>query len=232
MVASGLMSEKQVFVSNDLKNRSKAQSRIQTANRQAILDGALAVFSTHGFRGATLDQIAAKAGMSKPNLLYYFANKDALYLAVLEETLEVWLKPLADLDPDGDPIGEISTYIDAKVAMAIDKPEASRLFATEVIRGAPLIGDFLRGALKSLVDDKAAILARWIDEGRIAACDPHHLIMMIWAVTQHYADFDVQVRAVLGEGADTGVEPDAATYRAEISDQILNVFLNGLRVGK
>jgi TetR/AcrR family transcriptional regulator len=232
MVASGLMSEKQVFVSNDLKNRPKAQSRIQTANRQAILDGALAVFSTHGFRGATLDQIAAKAGMSKPNLLYYFANKDALYLAVLEETLEVWLKPLADLDPDGDPIGEISTYIDAKVAMALDKPEASRLFATEVIRGAPLIGDFLRGALKSLVDDKAAILARWIDEGRIAACDPHHLIMMIWAVTQHYADFDVQVRAVLGDRGDTGVEPDAATYRAEISDQILNVFLNGLRVGK
>ncbi len=204
----------------------KAPSRIQSANRQAILDGALAVFSTHGFRGATLDQIADRAGMSKPNLLYYFNSKDALYLAVLEQTLDTWLRPLAELDPDGDPLAEISRYIEAKVTMARDEPEASRLFATEVIRGAPLIGDFLRCELKTLVDEKAAILSRWIAEGRIAPVDPRHLIMMIWAVTQHYADFDVQVGAVLGERAG----PERAAHFGAARDEILKVFLNGLKV--
>ena len=208
------------------KTRDREPTRIQTANRQAILDGALAVFSIHGFRGATLDQIADRAGMSKPNLLYYFASKDELYLAVLEQILEAWLRPLSDLNPDGDPISEISRYVEAKVAMARDEPEASRLFATEIIRGAPLIGSFLRGELKNLVDEKAAVLLRWMDEGRIAPVDPRHLIMMIWAVTQHYADFAAQISAVLGEGAG-----GSRTERfADVRTEILSVFLNGLRV--
>ena len=53
--------------------------------------------------------------MTKPNLLYYFPGKEAIYLAVLEDTLEKWLQPLAELDPDGDPVAEIGRYIDAKL---------------------------------------------------------------------------------------------------------------------
>jgi TetR/AcrR family transcriptional regulator len=179
----------------------KKASRIQRKNRKAILAAALEVFAQHGFRGSTIDRIAARAGLSKPNLLYYFPSKEAIYVAVLEDILAFWLEPLAALDRQGDPIEELGRYISAKLRMARTRPEASRLFANEILAGAPLIGDFLAGPLKTLVDEKAAVIAEWIGEGRLRPVDPRHLIMSIWAVTQHYADFDVQVQAVLDQGA-------------------------------
>src|SRR5260221_12158502 len=97
------------------KNRKR--TRIQEANEERILDAALEVFSTYGFRGATVDQIAALARMTKPNLLYYFRRKDDIYLAVLRRTLEMWLQPLEALGADGDPASEIRAYIDRKLEM-------------------------------------------------------------------------------------------------------------------
>jgi TetR/AcrR family transcriptional regulator len=201
----------------------KKATRIQTKNCKAILDAALEVFSAHGFRGATLDQIAIKAGLSKPNLLYYFPSKEAIYVAVLEDTLEEWLQPLKEIDPAGDPVEEIARYIDAKLEMSRTRPEASRLFANEILHGAPAIGDFLRGPLKRLVDEKAAVIESWIGKGRLAPVEPRHLIMMIWAVTQHYADFDVQVRAVLGARTAEANAGNAA------SQTIARIFFDGLR---
>jgi TetR/AcrR family transcriptional regulator len=197
-------------------------TRIQRKNRKALIAAALDVFSEHGFRGATVDRLAAAAGMSKPNLLYYFPSKTAIYVAVLEDTLEEWLRPLAELNPAGDPLAEIGRYIEAKLAMSRERPAASRLFANEVLHGAPMIGGFLRGPLRALVDEKAAVLSQWIAEGRLAPVDPHHLIMMIWAVTQHYADFDAQVRAVLG--ADPAADPTQCAGAT-----IARVFFEGLR---
>ena len=201
----------------------RAGTRIQRKNRTAILDAALEVFSAHGFRGATIDRIAAAAGMSKPNLLYYFPSKEAIYVAVLEHTLAEWLQPLAELDPAGDPIAEIGRYIEAKLEMSRTRPEASKLFANEILHGAPAIGGFLRGPLKQLVDEKAAVISGWIGAGRLAPVDPYHLIFMVWAVTQHYADFDVQVRAVLGE-------IDGVRHPAELAAaSVARLFYDGLR---
>lgn len=174
------------------------KTRIQTQNEELILDAALEVFSVYGFRGSTVDQIAAKCGLSKPNLLYYFRRKEDIYKAVLERTLDTWLEPLRAMDADGEPIAEITAYVTAKLTLAKQKPEASRLFVNEILHGAPAIGDFLTGPLKNLVDEKAAVISGWIAAGKLNPVDPHHLIFAIWAMTQHYADFDVQVRAVLG----------------------------------
>ncbi len=58
------------------------------ANIERILDAALAIFAMDGFAGARIDAIAERAGLSKPNLLYYFRTKADLYLAVLRRTLE------------------------------------------------------------------------------------------------------------------------------------------------
>lgn len=178
--------------------KTRKRTRIQVANEVRILDAGLEVFSTYGFRGATVDQIAALAGMTKPNLLYYFRRKRDIYLAVLERTHEMWLQPLEALAADGDPATELIAYIDRKLEMSRDNPEASRLFAMEIIQGAPVLGAVLSGRLKKLVDEKAAIIRRWVAEGRLAAVDPYHFIFMIWATTQHYADFEVQIRALLG----------------------------------
>jgi TetR/AcrR family transcriptional regulator len=203
--------------------KPQKRTRIQARNRQLILDAALGVFSAYGFRGATLDQIAEAASMSKPNLLYYFRRKEDVYLAVLEHTLDDWLEPLKALDAQGDPIEEIRNYIERKLDMSRTAPEASRLFANEMLHGAPVLGDTLAGPLRELVDEKAAVIRRWVAEGRLAPIDPHHLIFSIWATTQHYADFDVQVRAVLGERS----KGDAHFEDARVFLDAL--FLDGLR---
>ncbi len=195
--------------------KDRAPTRIQRKNRAAILEAALNVFSAHGFRGATVDQIAVEAGLSKPNLLYYFPSKEAIHTALLSGLLEVWLAPLHALDEDGDPMDEILSYVRRKLEMSRDLPRESRLFANELVQGAPRIHDALSSDLKELVDEKTAILTRWMDQGKIARVHPYHLIFSIWALTQHYADFDVQVRAILGgEDPFEGAEPFVETlYR-------------------
>ncbi len=201
----------------------RRRTRIQTEKRELILDAALDVFSQHGFRGATIDQIAEAAGMSKPNLLYYFRSKEAMFTTLIERLLQTWLAPLRELDDIGDPIGELRSYIRRKLEMARDYPRESRLFANEILQGAPHIQHLIEGELKPLVDEKAALIKGWMKAGKIAKTDPWHLIFSIWATTQHYADFDVQVRTVLGpdRGGDGRFE-DAARYLEQL-------FLEGLR---
>ena len=205
------------------KPRSTPKTRIQREKQDVILEAALNVFSLHGFRGATIDQIAEAAGMSKPNLLYYFPSKEAMHRRLLTGMLDLWLDPLRELDNEGDPIAELRSYLRRKLEMARDFPRESRLFANEMLQGAPHAIDVLEGELKVLVDEKAKLIESWMDAGRIKRTDPYHLIFSIWATTQHYADFDVQVRAVLVK--DRGGEgrfEDAARY-------LENLFMDGLR---
>ena len=184
----------------------KPRTRSQERNSKAILEAGLDVFSQNGFRGATLDQIADVAGLSKPNLLYYFPSKDAVYHALLDRLLETWLDPLRHMNPKGDPVTEVLSYVRRKLEISRDFPRESRLFANEILQGAPRMLATIQGPLKTLVDEKAAVLVRWMAEGRIAPVPPVHLIFSIWALTQHYADFEVQVRAVLGAGHDPYAE--------------------------
>jgi TetR/AcrR family transcriptional regulator len=201
----------------------RKRTRIQKEKRETILEAALEVFSTHGFRGSTIDQIAEAAGMSKPNLLYYFHSKEEIHGTLIARLLETWLAPLRELRADGDPLTEIRSYIRRKLEMARDYPRESRLFANEILQGAPHILPLLEADLKNLVDEKANIIAGWMRAGKIAATDPRHLIFSIWATTQHYADFDAQVRAVLGpeRGADGRFE-DAACF-------LERLYIGGLR---
>ena len=181
---------------------AKKPSRIQIRNRRRIMDAALEVFSQHGYRGATLDQIADEAGMSKPNLIYYFDGKAAIHVALLNALMEEWLAPLAEMDEGGDPLDEILTYVRRKMDMSRRYPRESKLFANEIIQGAPRMGPHLETGLKPLFDEKCALIRGWIEEGRLAPTDPQQLIFSIWAITQHYADFEAQVRVLIpNEGA-------------------------------
>ena len=179
---------------------AKKPTRIQIRNRKRILEAALEVFAQHGYRGATLDQIAEASGLSKPNILYYFTGKEEIHVTLLNKLMDAWLAPLREVDAAGDPLAEILTYVQRKLEMSREFPRESRLFANEILQGAPRIAPHLEAVLRPLVADKAALIQGWVDAGRLAPVDPHHLIFSSWATTQHYADFDAQVRVLMGDG--------------------------------
>jgi len=200
---------------------TKGQTRIQREKTEEILEAALEVFATYGFRGATIDQIALQSGLSKPNILYYFDGKEAIHAKLLSRLLTTWLEPLKHLGDSDNPVDEICAYVARKLAMSRDYPRESRLFANEIIQGAPRILAELKGQLKTLTDEKATLIQSWCDAGSIKPVDPYHLIFSIWATTQHYADFDVQVCAVLSDKADSRFDQAAAfldnMYRATLT---------------
>ena len=179
------------------KNGGK-RSKAVAAKRDAILQAGLSQFAKYGIHGATLEHIAECAGVSKTNLLYYFPSKDVLYIEVLKQILSIWLAPLRAFRRDLEPLAAIGEYIRLKMEVSRDYPEASRLFCMEMLQGAPLLMGELAGDVRPLVEEKSAIVAAWVAQGKLAPVDPHHLIFMIWATTQHYADFSVQVEAVTG----------------------------------
>ena len=178
-------------------------------NRHLILDAALEAFSQHGYRGATLDQIALQAGLSKPNILYYFEGKEDIHVTLLNSLMETWLNPLVKVNPEGDPKPELLAYVQRKLDLARDLPRESRLFAGEVLQGAPRMAPHLETGLKPLVDEKCALISNWIAAGRLPQLDPMHLLFSIWATTQHYADFAAQVAVLTKDRPDPHAQASA-----------------------
>lgn len=174
--------------------RAKTRARIEASIRRAAEE----VFAEMGFEGASTSVIARRAGLPKANLHYYFKTKNDLYQFVLRDIIELWLDTAQEIQPDADPATALAHYIGQKIDLARDRPIASRVFANEVLHGAPRFDRFMRQDLKDWVERKSAIIEEWVARGRMDRVDPRHLFFMIWATTQTYADFATQIAAVLG----------------------------------
>jgi TetR/AcrR family transcriptional regulator len=189
---------KKVAIPDQIGFGQLGSGRIRQANVARILDAAERVFAENGFAGATMAQIAAAAGLPKANLHYYFGTKEALYRALLEDILALWLDAADAIVPEQDPAEALGRYIRAKMAHSQSRPFASKVFANEVLHGAPHLRGYLALELRRRVEDKALVIEEWIARGLMDPIDPRHLFFSLWAMTQTYADFDVQIRAVLG----------------------------------
>lgn len=176
------------------------EQKKSTQKRNQLLNAALDVFSTYGFSGASLDEIAQLAQMHKSNIFYYYENKEALYVEVLTTVLQKWLAPLQTLEVELEPTEALAHYLIQKIEVSRTQPKASKLFALEIIQGAPHILEILKGPLKKLFKRKAKVIQTWQEQGKISAeIDPELLILNIWAVTQNYADFSTQIDMVTGK---------------------------------
>ena len=197
------------------------KGNIRQANELVILAAAERVFARAGFGGATMAAIAIGSGLPKANLHYYFGSKEVLYRAVLAQILNDWLLPTGCITPYAEPRIAIEEYIRAKMALAKDRPDGSKVFANELLHGAPVIKELLATELRELVLRKAGVIKGWVDAGQMADVDGVHLFFTIWAATQTYADFDVQVSAVLGRSELTANDHDEAT------EHVVSLILRG-----
>jgi len=203
------------------KVTDNAKGLIRQTNEALILSAAEKVFARAGFGGATMAAIAEASGLPKANLHYYFGSKDVLYRAVLARILNDWLVPTHGITLEADPRTALEQYIRAKMELSAQRPDGSKVFANELLHGAQVVRGLLSTELRRLVKEKAAVVQAWVDAKQMAPVDPVHLFFTIWAATQTYADFDVQVSAVLGKKQ---LGPDD---HARATEHVVSLVLRG-----
>ncbi|RUS60560.1 TetR family transcriptional regulator [Pseudorhodobacter sp. E13] len=209
-----------------MTSQTRPSKRLETRreNERAILSAAEKVFAEAGFGGATMQLIADLAGLPKANLHYYFATKEDLYRRVVQDIFEIWLHAADSFDNAADPASGIGAYIDAKMEISRRHPNGSKVWASEVMHGAPVIQDYLEGTLRDWTEGRIAVIQGWIDAGKMAPISPRHLLYMLWATTQHYADFGHQVET-LNNGKPLS---DADWQMAK--QQVKDIILRGIGV--
>ncbi|MFO1204055.1 MAG: TetR/AcrR family transcriptional regulator [Tabrizicola sp.] len=192
---------------------------IRRENERAILEAAEKVFAEAGFGGATMQLIADMAGLPKANLHYYFATKEDLYRRVVQQIFEIWLDAASSFDDAPGPVEGIGAYIDAKMDISRTHPHGSKVWASEVMHGAPVIQDYLETTLRDWTNGRIAVIQRWIDEGKMKPVNPRHLLYLLWATTQHYADFGHQIQT-LNDGKPLS-EKQWREAKASVKDMVL-----------
>ncbi len=205
--------------------RAKLRPTIREENERALLEAAESIFAEQGFAGATTAAIARRAGVPKANLHYYFATKEGLYRAVVERVLHAWLAAASSFDASEDPRQALSAYIGAKMDLAREMPLASRIWSAEIMRGAPIIQDFLDTTLTEWVVSRERVVRRWVAAGKLRPIEPRVLFYMIWATTQQYANAAHEM-ATLNGGRPLD---DAAFERAK--RQVIETILSGVAGG-
>ena len=199
----------------------KPASRIRQKNEQAILQAAEDEFARHGYKGTSMNTIAASAGLPKANLHYYFTNKLGLYVAVLSNILELWDSTFNALTAEDDPAVALARYIRTKMEFSRRQPQASRIFAMEIISGGECLTEYFGQDYRAWFSGRAAVFQAWIDAGKMDPVDPVHLIFLLWGSTQHYADFATQICRVTGRSKLTRQDIDDA------GNNLIRIILKG-----
>ena len=202
------------------RSMSKKDRRLES--ERMIMVAAEKVFAEAGFGGATMQLIADVAGLPKANLHYYFPTKEALYRRVVQDIFQVWLKAADIFDQASGPVEGIGAYIDAKMEISRRHPAGSKVWASEVMHGAPVIQDYLETTLEQWTNGRITVIQSWIDRGLMAPIDPRHLLYMVWATTQHYAEFGHQIETLNNSEPLTDAQWQAAT------DSVKTIILKGI----
>ncbi|MDR6214428.1 TetR/AcrR family transcriptional regulator [Paracidovorax wautersii] len=200
----------------------RGPSAARQKKERSILAEAESQFAQFGFEGASLESIAAAAGLSRHNLLYYFPSKEALYQRVLDDVLTQWLAGMEEMSHGDDPHEALQRYIRAKLRSSLEHPNAAKVFAKEVIAGAPRYGQVIAERVGPVLKKDVRTFERWAREGRIARVNFTHLMFIIWSVTQAYADQQAQFALLLGKPALTERDYDQA------QELICHLVLQGL----
>ena len=202
--------------------RSGRRTDIRQQNERLILEAAERVFAEAGFGGATMQLIADMAGLPKANLHYYFPTKEALYRRVVQNIFEIWLDAASSFDDAAGPVEGIGAYVQAKMDISRRHPHGSKVWAAEVMHGAPVIQDYLETTLRDWTEGRITVIQRWIDQGQMAPIDPRHLLYLLWATTQHYADFGHQIET-LNAG-----QPLTDRQWREATESVKQIILRGI----
>lgn len=198
-----------------------ALGRMRSDSALRLLDAAEAVFAQHGFAGATTAAIAARAGVTKALVHYYFGTKEALHRAVLERYERVVSRLLlADLDRR-EPVAALSDSIRRYCRFQADHPRYVRLGMYEALEQT---GHSPRTSIyRKLIDDTAAALRRGMEQGVFRPEDPRRLLLSICALCSFFFEHETEVQQILDS-------PPAERARevSEHTEHVVRLVLSGI----
>jgi AcrR family transcriptional regulator len=205
---------------NQVKNHDHGGA-IRAQNSRKILAAAEIEFAKHGFKGTSIQAIADRVQLPKANILYYFKSKTGLYQALLKEILDMWNQGFSEHAAEHPPCEVLSRYIVEKMRYSRSHPQRSKIFAMEIIQGAPIIKEAIQLPMVGWANSKANVIQQWADKGLIPAVEPLYILFLIWGATQFYADFDTEIGLIKN-----GPLSDEEYRQAEMF--IVNTILTGL----
>ncbi|XPF94759.1 TetR/AcrR family transcriptional regulator [Colwellia sp. RE-S-Sl-9] len=207
-----------------MTDKKAVDGSIRKKNKAIILNAAKNEFVEHGFQGASIKRIAERANIPRANIHYYFEDKTDIYSQLLDSILDIWNTHYDTLNAQDDPKTALTAYIRSKVMYSKEDPDASKIFASEIIHGAPVLNTYLSGVFKAWVQEKVEVIESWITSKQIDPINPYHLLFLIWGATQHYADFNVQVAAAMDKTEISSQDFD------EVVDSLTAIILKGVGI--
>lgn len=190
---------KGVLLETELGQQKRSISgEIRRRNQELILQAAADEFVKHGYKGTSVQAIADRVNLPKANILYYFKSKTGLYKALLQDILTLWNEGFSESAIDSSPQAVLRNYIVGKMRYSRTHPQESKIFAQEIIQGAPVIRDEIQFPVVNWAAGKASVINAWVAQGLIRPVDPLHLLFLIWGATQFYADFDTEIQLIKG----------------------------------
>ncbi|WP_299203642.1 TetR/AcrR family transcriptional regulator [uncultured Amphritea sp.] len=199
-------------------------AKIRERNRELIIQAASEIFAAQGYAATKTIDIAEHAGLPKANVYYYFKSKKNLYRSVIESVIDPLLQAATPFYQDDDPATVLEQYIRAKIRVSQQHPHASKVFASEIMHGAPHLPDDIAEQMMEQTRVSSDKIQSWIDRELMDPVDPHHLLFTIWASTQTYADFDWQITRVTGKKKMSQRDYDIA------AEQLIQLILKGCGV--
>jgi TetR/AcrR family transcriptional regulator len=169
-------------------------------SRARILAVARGEFAEHGFTDARLQDIAERAGLTHPTLLYHFGSKEGLYAAVIEDAVHDWAKTTQRVRATGlQGFDQVEALVAAGLEFFAEHLDFVFIVRREAIEGAERLERAIVAHMRPFLDDAVAFLSREVEAGRLRPHDPVELMQLCYgALLTYFSDAGFRAR-LLGE---------------------------------
>jgi len=195
----------------------------EVSSRDRILAEARAEFADRGFDGARLQDIAERAGLRHPTLLYYFASKEGLYAAVIETTVADWAGGIREaIENKLDGFDQVARLVEAAFSFFEQHEDFVRIVRREAIQGSGRLTDAIAEFMRPFLDRAVAFLERETAAGRLRPHDPPELMQVCYGTVLTFFS-DARFRQEL-----TGEDPLAPEAMARHRDAFIALLRGAL----
>jgi TetR/AcrR family transcriptional regulator len=183
------------------------------ASADRILAEARGEFARRGFAAARLQDIAERAGLSHPTLLYHFGSKERLYEAVIERAVHDWAETTRRAISTGlRGFDQVAALLAAGFEFFASHHDLVVIVRREAIEGGGRLEQAVADHMRPFLEDAIAFLDREVRAGRLLPHDPRDVMQLCYsALLTHFSDARFRARLF-------GDDPPADSFLATLTE--------------